>query len=179
MREAPYFPLLLQAAKATSPASDEADLDAACREVAELANDDRFSIVGPGTTMQRIKQLWGSEGTLLGVDVFRHGKAVALDCGAAELERMVRDGPARIILGVIGGQGMLLGRGNQPVSAEVVRGVGRENIIVVASLSKLVSLPEHCLLVDTGDEAVDRMLAGYIAVRTGRGRKVMLKVVAP
>jgi predicted polyphosphate/ATP-dependent NAD kinase len=176
---APCFPLLLQSAKAASAAGDEADLDAACREVAAEARDARFSIVGPGTTVQRIKRLWGTEGTLLGIDVFRRGEPVALDAGAADLVRIARDGPARLILGVVGGQGYLLGRGNQQINAEVVRAVGRENIIVVASMSKLLSLPEHCLLVDTGDEALDRMLAGHIAVRTGPGRRTIFEVTAP
>jgi predicted polyphosphate/ATP-dependent NAD kinase len=176
---APYFPLLLQSAKAASVAGDEADLDAACREVAAEAKDDRFSIVGPGTTMQRVKRLWGTEGTLLGIDVFRRGEPVALDLGAADLLQFTRDGPARLILGVVGGQGYLLGRGNQQISAEVVRAVGPENIVVVASLSKLLSLPEHCLLVDTGEEALDLMLAGHIAVRTGPGRRTIFRVAAP
>ena len=92
----PYARMLVQPAKAISPTPEDADLDAACRQVARLIADDRYSFIGPGTTMRRIKRLLGAEGTLLGVDVFREGRIAALDVGEAELlafseERAARD----------------------------------------------------------------------------------------
>ncbi len=175
----PHVPMLRQAAKAARPPNGDAEIEAACRHVAALAGDGRTSIVGPGTTMRRLKQILGAEGTLLGVDVYRDGEVVGLDLGAAELLRIARDGPARIIVGVVGGQGYLFGRGNQQISAEVIRAVRKERIVVVASLGKLLLLERKCLLVDTSDDDLDRSLAGYISVVTGAGRRTMMRVLAP
>ena len=175
----PHVPLLLQSAKAARPPDDDADVEAACRDVAALASDGGTSIVGPGTTMRRIKHLLGAEGTLLGVDAYRAGKPVGLDLRASDLLRIACEGPARIIVGVVGGQGYLFGRGNQQISADVIRAVGKENIVVIASLSKLLMLEQPCLLLDTFDPDVDRALAGYISVVTGAGRRTLMRVAAP
>lgn len=80
--------------------------------------------------------------------------------------------PARIV----GGQGFLFGRGNQQISAKVIAEVGVENIVIVSSLEKLVALPGNCLLVDTGDESVDDLLAGYLPVIVSDAKTVMMPV---
>ncbi len=67
---------------------------------------------------------------------------------------------------VIGGQGHILGRGNQQFSPRVLNAVGLGNIIVVASKSKLEAL-ERTLVVDTGDSELDLSLSGFIRVITG------------
>jgi predicted polyphosphate/ATP-dependent NAD kinase len=61
--------------------------------------------------------------------------------------------PAQIIVTPIGGQGFIFGRGNQQISSKVIRQVGLDNIVVVATTSKLRSLKS--LRVDTGDPALD------------------------
>ena len=86
--------------------------------------------------------------------------------------------PATIVAGVIGGQGFLFGRGNQPLSARVISRVGRECILVVAGLEKLAALDPPQLVVDTGDPAVDAMLAGWMRVRIAPGRSTLIRVVA-
>jgi predicted polyphosphate/ATP-dependent NAD kinase len=79
----------------------------------------------------------------------------------------VTAGPASIVVTPIGGQGFVLGRGNQPISPAVVRAVGRENIIVVATAAKLAALGGRPLVVDSGDPALDAALAGHVTVLTG------------
>jgi predicted polyphosphate/ATP-dependent NAD kinase len=82
-----------------------------------------------------------------------------------------------LALGVIGGQGFLLGRGNQQLSARILRLIPRDDFRIIASAEKLIALPGSRLLVDTGDDAVDRMLCGYLPVITGPRRRTVCPVV--
>ena len=85
-------------------------------------------------------------------------------------------GPAWIVLTPIGGQGFLFGRGNQPISPAVIRAVGRDRIVVLATPGKLAELAGHPLLVDTGDETLDEELSGHIKVITGRRERAVVRI---
>jgi predicted polyphosphate/ATP-dependent NAD kinase len=54
--------------------------------------------------------------------------------------------------------------------------VGRANVVVVASQTKLLSLHGGPLLVDSGDPALDAQFSGYLRVVTSLGRRTMYKV---
>jgi predicted polyphosphate/ATP-dependent NAD kinase len=82
------------------------------------------------------------------------------------------------VVTVIGGQGHIFGRGNQQISPRVLQRVGVDNVIVVASQTKLLSLGGEPLLVDTGDAAVDALFAGYVRVVTAQGERTMYRVRA-
>jgi predicted polyphosphate/ATP-dependent NAD kinase len=72
---------------------------------------------------------------------------------------------------------MLLGRGNQQISPEVIRRVGKDHVIVVATRSKIQGIEGGVLRVDTGDEETDRMLRGYIKVATDYREWRLLEIV--
>ncbi|RPI31927.1 MAG: ATP-NAD kinase, partial [Actinomycetota bacterium] len=115
--------------------------------------------------------------TLLGVDVVAEGALVAADATEGDLLRALeRYARARIVVTVIGGQGHVFGRGNQQISPAVIRRVGREHVVVVATQTKLLSLDGRPLLVDTGDAELDAELSGYIKVVTGLGEKMVYKI---
>ncbi|MBK6287335.1 MAG: ATP-NAD kinase family protein [Pseudomonadales bacterium] len=151
------------------------------REVEELAIADiaaqiveemepgQLYILGPGTTTFAIKELLGIDGTLLGVDVVRDRECLARDAGEARLLELLREhsGSARIVVTAIGGQGHVFGRGNQQISAAVIRRVGIDNIVIVAAKSKIGALQGRPLLVDTNDPALDQALHRYMQVVTG------------
>ncbi len=152
-----------------------AEVDAAlARYVAEM-EDETLYILGPGTTMAALKARLGG-GTLLGVDVAQGGRIVARDVDAATLRTMVAK-PARIALTVVGGQGFILGRGNQQISADIIRAVGPGRIDVICNPAKLAALDPAELTVDTDDPALDDALAGYWPVITGPGRRQVMRVV--
>jgi len=81
----------------------------------------------------------------------------------------------KLVLTVTGGQGFLLGRGNQQLTPGVLRDVGKENIIVIATQMKLASLGGYPLRIDTGNAELDRSLSGYYKVITGFNRFVAAK----
>jgi len=58
----------------------------------------------------------------------------------------------------------------------VIREVGKENIIVVATQSKIINRQGQPLLVDTGDDVVNQMLKGYRKVITGYGKMTIARV---
>lgn len=163
-------------------AAGSAMLNGAIEHTAQLARDERLTLIGPGATMQAIKQRLGSNGTLLGVDAFEQGRLVEADLTAERCLTLLeerRGRPGRIIVGIVGGQGFLFGRGNQQFSPAVIRRVGLNGIVVVAAVEKLTALAGRALYVDTGDESLDREFAGYISVRTGARRSLQYRVAAP
>jgi predicted polyphosphate/ATP-dependent NAD kinase len=173
----PFERQLVQNAKAGGIAEDAA-LDAVCREIAREMLPGVVYILGPGTTTLRILGNLGLVGTLLGVDAVLDGKLLGRDLAGAQVDEMVRGRPAQIIVSVIGGQGYIFGRGNQQIGPNVIRAAGRDNIIVVATQRKLLSLAGGRLLVDTGDRQLDELLQGYIRVRTGPGQVAMMRIAA-
>ena len=121
--------------------------------VIENMKTDVNYIIGPGTTTRTIGDLLDAKKTLLGVDIFCNKKMVAKDVNEKQILEKIRGKPAKIIVTPIGGQGFVFGRGNQQISPRVIRAVGLENKVVVATENKLRSLKS--LRVDTGDQNLD------------------------
>jgi predicted polyphosphate/ATP-dependent NAD kinase len=151
----PYEPYLIQGAKIASSMTENELRNQAAIAIYMIENmkPDIVYIVGPGTTTRTIGDLLDAKKTLLGVDVFFNKKIVANDVNEKQILTAIHGKPAQIIVTPIGGQGFIFGRGNQQISPEVIRRVGLDNIVVVATESKLRSLKS--LRVDTGDPSVD------------------------
>ncbi|RVT81500.1 hypothetical protein DXV76_20450 [Rhodobacteraceae bacterium CCMM004] len=169
-------PLLQTALQGPKSAGNSAvgDLDAAlARYVAEMQPGVTY-VIGPGTTMAALKDRLGG-GTLLGVDAARNGRIVGRNLDRAGIETLATAGAVRIALGVVGGQGFLLGRGNQQIGPATLRRVGRDAIDVFCTPAKLAALPRG-LCVDTGEAALDAEFAGYMQIATGPGRRQVVRV---
>jgi len=165
----------LQVKKASSIKSDEQAQWDIAHFIVENMEKDTFYIIGPGSTTRPIMQLLNLPYTLLGVDLIYNKKLVKNDVAEQELLDTLF-GCCKIIITPIGGQGYLLGRGNQQISAKVVERVGKANIIVVSTRSKLQKLKGKPFLVDTNDASLDKALEGYVGVITGFREKVMNKI---
>jgi predicted polyphosphate/ATP-dependent NAD kinase len=167
---------LMVASKASSPLSSESALDALCARIAQTLPADDLTLVGPGTTTARVLHHLGLPGTLLGVDAVRGGELVGADLDEAGVLALLDGEEATLIVGVVGGQGSLFGRGNQQLSPRVLRALGRDRIRVVAGVEKLVRLDPPALRVDTGDDALDTELSGYLRVEVAPGQTIVMKV---
>ncbi len=173
----PYVRELIQSSKTEWFGGDEENSKEEIAEyIAENMDEGILYILGAGTTTAKIAEKIGCSKTMLGIDAYFGGKTVGIDLNEKEiLELLKKYGKAKIVVSPIGSQGFIFGRGNPQMSAEVIRRVGKENIIVVATPQKMEKTP--VLHVYTGDSALDRRLKGYVRVITGYGRERIKKIV--
>jgi predicted polyphosphate/ATP-dependent NAD kinase len=172
----PREPFLVQELKSPSPANDETAQLAVARGVVRRLPQHALAIVGPGTTTAVLLRSLGLEPTLVGVDVVRDRTKVATDVDERILLELTAAEDVFVVVTPIGGQGFIFGRGNPQISAQVLRRVGRDNVIVAATESKLASLAGRPLLVDTGDDDLDEALAGHVHVVTGESSEAVYPV---
>ncbi len=166
----------VQSAKSSGQQGKSESLKAIAAGFAAEMDEDTLYVMGPGSTVAAIMSELGLNNTLLGVDAVLNRAVLAGDANERDLLALIPNQQVKIVVTVIGGQGYVLGRGNQQISASVVRGVGKDNIIIVAAREKLAALRGRPLLVDTGAEDLDRSLAGYWKVMTGYREYAMYRV---
>jgi predicted polyphosphate/ATP-dependent NAD kinase len=116
----PFEPTYLQVAKALiAGVDDEAikeEIAAQLRENIE-ANPHTLYLLGPGSTVQAVGRALHADKTLLGIDAVAGGKVVGKDLNERQtLDLLDRYPDCKLVLSLIGAQGFLLGRGNQPLS---------------------------------------------------------------
>jgi predicted polyphosphate/ATP-dependent NAD kinase len=157
----PFEPHLIQGNKMESPMTEnEVENQAAMAiYIIEEMQTDITYIVGPGTTTRTIGDLLDQKKTLLGVDLFQNKKIIEKDVSEKQILQAIKGKAAKIVVTPIGGQGFIFGRGNQQISAKVIREVGIDNVVVVATKGKLDRL--ESLRVDTGDPELDGMFRAH------------------
>ena len=172
-----------QSRKAATPASEAAAVRAAATGAVQAMRPDTVYLLGPGGTTREVGRRLGLPVTPLGVDVVRGGELLVADASEQQLLDLIDSLPAgtpvQAVVTVIGGQGFLLGRGNQQLSAEVISRLDAQPLMVVATESKLTDLLGQPLIVDTGDRELDHKLAGYVRVITGAHTVAVYPVTAP
>ncbi|WP_440059253.1 ATP-NAD kinase family protein [Thermogladius sp. 4427co] len=156
--------------------SDEENKIAIARYLAENMDDNAYYILGPGSTVKALRYFIDGELSLLGVDVVFNRRVILRDTWEKPLlELLSKGGVFYIIVSPIGRQGFIFGRGNQQISPEVLKLIPRENIVVVATKSKISEI--DYLRIDTGDPVVDEKLRGYYKVLVDYGEYVVKKAV--
>ncbi|MEM0278839.1 MAG: ATP-NAD kinase family protein [Metallosphaera sp.] len=129
----------------------------------KLLNNDTIYIMGPGATVKRIEQMLGYEPNFLSVDIFQGKKLIKSGANYDDLLKLT--GELKVVLTPIGGQGFIIGRGNQELGIEVLKRVSKEDIIILSSRLKLSRI--SCLRFDTGDPTLDRKFSGVYRVIVG------------
>lgn len=148
---------------------EELVLDDIVDDLQERLEPDTWYLVGAGTTPRALMDALNLPNTLLGVDIVCNEQVLAADVSGPQLEQRLQnfDGRVVIILSVTGGQGSLIGRGNQQLTPAVLRRAGRDNVWVLATKSKIKALNGRPLLMDSNDVQLDKEWSGYIPVITG------------
>ena len=143
-------------------------------ELAEHINDelekhpDWLFLFCAGGTIDYIAKKLNIQHTLLGIDAIYQKQLVEKDVNEEQILALLKKFPrVKIVLSPIGAQGFILGRGNLQLSPMVINKIGIDNIIVVATPSKLLHTP--ILRVDTGDKKLDHLFItkGYLMVVIG------------
>ncbi len=140
------------------------------------SNPETIYIIGSGSSLGPIMELLDLPNTLLGIDVVCNQELVGRDVNEKEIHDLIHGRSAKIVVTVIGNQGYVFGRGNQQISAEVIRQVGKNNIQIVATRNKIDALQGRPLLVDTGDQEVNSWFNGYTRVITSYGSEMAAKI---
>jgi predicted polyphosphate/ATP-dependent NAD kinase len=166
----------LQHTKAGSTGNEKYYQEAIAAEVVGDMSDEYYYLVGPGSTTGAIMQRLGLDYSLLGVDLVWQRKILGKDLNEKQILERIVGRPTKLILTPIGGQGFLLGRGNQQISPLVLKHIGKDDIVVVATKQKIHALGGRPLLADTGDEDTDKTLRGYYRIITGFREAIIYKM---
>lgn len=173
-----------QARKSSTVAGEHAAILAAARGVVERMHDGLSYAIGPGGTMQEVAKLLGYDKGPLGVDIVRPevirggGEPEVRNASERQLLEAAWGGQLRVVVSIIGGQGFVLGRGNQQLSAAVLRELYPRDLIVVAPEQKLIDLRGQPLLIDSGDPDTDARFSGIVRVVTGIGTHSLYRMRA-
>jgi predicted polyphosphate/ATP-dependent NAD kinase len=166
----------VQSVKMGGRESEELVLADLAAYVATQMEDNVRYVMGSGSTVAAVMAELGLDNTLLGVDVIENGELIAKDVTAVQLLELVQGYPSKLVITLIGGQGHVFGRGNQQLSPDVIRAIGRDNIVLIAGKTKLQQLEGRPLLADTGDARLDQQLTGLINILTGYNDYVMYRL---
>jgi len=172
----PYESRHVQRMKASSPASERVTQEAIAADITAEMSPDTLYLIGPGTTTSPIMEQLGLEATLLGIDAVCNQAQVGKDLNENQILKILGTRLAKLIVTPIGGQGYILGRGNQQLSPRVIRRVQPGNIIVVATPGKINRLMGRPLLVDTGDDDLNRQLCGFTRVVSGYRQRSVYRI---
>lgn len=150
--------------KCASPPSEATTMKTIAARVVDDMEPDTYYLIGAGTTTRAIMQELGLAYTLIGVDIVCNKKLVAKDVYGKQIMQYIRGKKAKLVVTITGGQGFLFGRGNQQLTPEVIKKVGKDNLVILATKDKLFQLQGQPLLVDTGDAKLDQKLSGFYRI---------------
>ena len=175
----PASPRFMQGSKQqVERASEEEIIEGLAAHIGDLIETDLDLMVvwGSGGTLRMIGEILGQDLTLLGIDI-QHKDKIHTDLNEKQLIEVLEQhsGNKILLLSPMGGQGFLIGRGNLQLSPTVLRLIGINSILGVATPAKLTGLSN--VRIDTGDADLDlefkerkfvKMLQGYRTTRVIR-----------
>ncbi|MFJ8470990.1 ATP-NAD kinase family protein [Kitasatospora sp. NPDC094011] len=178
----PVLPARVQQRKTGSGGPGPSTVAGIAAGLAARVGGDGLLLLGPGSTTHAVATALGATGTsLTGVDLLRlrPGRPPLVQLRDARADQLSGlPGTPWIALSPIGGQGFLLGRGNQQLTPALLRAAGRERLLVLATEAKLAALAGRPLLLDTGDPELDDALSGHVRVITGHRSSAVYRLTS-
>jgi predicted polyphosphate/ATP-dependent NAD kinase len=166
----------IQSGKRSSVPPGSTALGGIAAEVAARLRPGEACLFGPGTTVQAIGRSLGLELSLLGVDIVRDGVVVGTDLDATGLNRAVGSERFQVVVSPVGGQGIILGRGNQQLDGRLLERLSPDDLIIACTVQKLGELAGGPLLLDAPTVALNRKFAGIRRVVTGYRQEAAVRV---
>ena len=160
----PFNPDFTQRSKMGTPDSDLNNQERIAKRIVEELEKDTFYLLGPGTTIKAITDILNQEKTVLGIDMLLNNRIIAQDLNERRILEHIDGKKVKIITSLIGRQGFLFGRGNLQFTPQVLRKIGIENVIIIATKFKLMNIPDQILRIDTRDPELDEELKGLYRV---------------
>jgi predicted polyphosphate/ATP-dependent NAD kinase len=136
-------------------------------DIVEGMEDDVLYFIGSGKTTLAVMDELQLENTLLGIDAVLNHQLLKKDVSESDILAFLDQYPGKAVISVIGGQGHIIGRGNQQLSAAVLKKLGKGNLKVISTKAKISALEGRPLIVDSGDNDLDSDFSGTIEVTTG------------
>lgn len=174
--KSPRSPRGVQRGKRSSSVTGAAELHGIAAELADRLDPDGISLFGPGTTVRRVGAALGYELSLLGVDAVQSDRVTGYDLDAAHLNELVRGKRVQVVVSPVGGQGIVLGRGNQQLDSRILDQLEPEDLIVVSTLEKLGPLAGGTLLIDAPTPELNRKFSGVKKVIVGHKQEAVFRI---
>lgn len=166
----------IQSVKQGGVEVEELVLQDIAADIVQNMEDDVLYLIGSGKTTLAIMDELQLDNTLLGIDAVMNHQLVQADVSEADILGYLDQYSCRAVISIIGGQGHIIGRGNQQLSAKVLKKLGKQNLNVISTKAKITALEGRPLIVDSGDNSLDELFAGTIEVTTGYQDQIIYPV---
>ena len=171
----PKYMNLIQASKDSSRMSRSNEVikkEIALRIIEDMKGNVVY-FLGPGTTVKAICDELNLPKTLLGVDAVYQNQIIGQDLNELGILGLIQEyDQFCIIVSPIGKQGFIFGRGNKQFTPIILKEVGINNIIVIATRDKLKELTS--LKVDTGEKELDESFERFFRVIIGYKEELII-----
>lgn len=135
-------------------------------------------LIGSGKTTRALMQSLDLNSTLLGIDIVKGHDVICQDATESDIwETLQKYRNIKLILSVMGGQGHIIGRGNQQLSPRVLRKIGKENVTLVSTKTKISQLEGRPLIIDSDDLELKKLWGGSIEILTGYDDRILYPVM--
>lgn len=166
-----------QAGKAGSQVIAPSVIGGIAAELQERRRPEDALVLGPGTTVRDIATSLGcASSTLLGFDVLMPDGSMRTNVDGHDLDELSGATRCQVVVSPIGGQGILLGRGNQQLNETVLTRLDPRDLLIISSPDKLAQFAGVGLLVDAPTSELNDKFRGVARVITGYREETAITV---
>ena len=166
----------IQSVKQGGVEVEELVLQDIAADIVQNMEDDVLYLIGSGKTTLAVMDELQLDNTLLGIDAVLDQQLLKSDISEVDILNYLEQYSCKAIISIIGGQGHIIGRGNQQLSAKVLKKLGKDNLKVISTKAKISALEGRPLIVDSGDNDLDEAFSGTIEVTTGYQDQIIYPV---